>query len=247
MSTIDEHEVDLPTPTGPMRTVVFAPTGGAHPGIVFASEIFQITAPIRRSAAFLAGHGFVVAVPEVYHDLEPRGSVLAYDTAGAARGNADKLARPIAAFDADVRAVLDHLAGSPACTGRLGAIGICLGGHIAFRAALHRDVLATACCYATDIHKGSLGSGGDDTMARMGDVRGEMLMIWGRQDPHIPDAGRRLIHDRMTEAGITFTWHEWNGAHAFLRDESSGGRYDPALSRLCWELMLEMFGRRLKQ
>ena len=248
MTTIQEAEIDLPTPSGPMRTVVFAPTGGgSHPGIVFASEIFQISAPIRRSAAFLAGQGFLVAVPEVYHDLEPRGSVLPYDQAGADRGNAHKLARPIAAFDADVRAVLDHLRSSPSCTGRLGAIGICLGGHVAFRAALQPDVLATACCYATDIHKGSLGQGGDDTLARMRDVSGEMLMIWGRQDPHIPAAGRRLVYERMTACEIAFSWHEWDGAHAFLRDEGSNGRYDPALARLCWEQILELFWRRLRQ
>ncbi len=248
MTTIQEHEVDLTTPSGPMRTVVFAPTGsGRHPGIVFSSEIFQITAPIRRSAAFLAGHGFVVAVPEVYHDLEPRGCVLPYDQAGASRGNAHKLARPIAAFDADARAVLDHLRSLPSCTGRLGAMGICLGGHLAFRAALNADVLATVCCYATDIHKGSLGQAGDDTLARMRDVRGEMLMIWGRQDPHIPDEGRRLIHERMTAAGIAFSWHEWNGAHAFLRDEHSSGRYDPALARVCWDLIVELSQRRLRE
>ena len=248
MTTIQESELDLATPTGPMRTVVFAPTGeGRHPGLVLMSEIFQISAPIRRSAAYLAGQGFVVAVPEVYHDLEPRGCVLPYDKAGAERGNAHKLGRPIGAFDADARAALDHLRSLPSCTGRLGAIGICLGGHLAFRTALNPDVLATACCYATDIHKGSLGKGGDDTLARMRDVRGEMLMIWGRQDPHIPEEGRRLIHERMTAAGISFSWHEWNGAHAFLRDEASSGRYDPALARQCWELILELFQRRLKE
>ena len=248
MVTLQEHEVDVATPTGPMRTVVFAPTGsGRHPGVVLSSEIFQITAPVRRLAAFLAGHGFLVAVPEVFHDLEPRGCVLPYDQAGADRGNAHKLARPIAAFDADARACLDHLRSLPSCTGRLGAMGICLGGHLAFRAALQPDVLATACCYATDIHKGSLGKGGDDTLARMPEVRGEMLMVWGRQDPHIPDAGRRLIHERMTAAGIAFSWHEWNGAHAFLRDEHSSGRHDPALARQTWDLILELFQRRLRE
>ena len=247
MTTIHEHEVDVPTPTGPMRTVLFAPTGqGRHPGVVLSSEIFQITAPIRRLAAFLAGHGFVVAVPEIFHDLEPRGCVLPYDEAGAARGNAHKLARTIADFDADARAVLDHLRAMPNCTGRLGAMGVCLGGHLAFRAALQPDVLATACCYATDIHKGSLGRAGDDTLARMADVRGEMLMVWGRQDPHVPEAGRRLIHERMTQAGIAFSWHEWNAAHAFLRDEHSSGRYDPALARQCWDLILELLQRRLR-
>ncbi|MEI7566450.1 MAG: dienelactone hydrolase family protein, partial [Opitutaceae bacterium] len=65
-----------------MRTVVFRPTApGRYPGILLYSEIFQITGPIRRTAALLAGHGFIVAVPEIYHEFEPAGTVLAYDTA----------------------------------------------------------------------------------------------------------------------------------------------------------------------
>ena len=41
-----------------------------YPAIVFYSEIFQRTAPIIRAASYLAGHGFVVAVPEIYHDTD---------------------------------------------------------------------------------------------------------------------------------------------------------------------------------
>ena len=81
---IKEESVDLPTQTGLMRTEILRPVApGRYPGIVLFSEIFQITAPIRRTAAMLAGHGFVVAVPEVYHEFLPAGTVLAYDTAGA--------------------------------------------------------------------------------------------------------------------------------------------------------------------
>ena len=51
-----------------MRTAIFQPTEtGRYPGLILYSEIFQITAPIRRTAALLASHGYVVAVPEIYH------------------------------------------------------------------------------------------------------------------------------------------------------------------------------------
>ena len=123
-------------------------------------------------------------------------------------------------------------------------MGICIGGHLAFRAAMNPDVLAGACFYATDIHKRSLGKGmSDDTLDRIGEIGGELLMIWGRQDPHIPDEGRRLVQDAMSAAGVRFTWHEFNGQHAFIRDE--GPRYDPELARLCHGLVLELFHRRL--
>jgi carboxymethylenebutenolidase len=240
----EEHD-DLATALGPMRTHIFRPAGeGRRPGIVLFSEIFQATGPIRRTAAFLAGHGYLVAVPEVYHEFLEPGCVLGYDQAGADRGNALKVAKTLASYDADARAALDRLAADPGCSGRLGVMGMCLGGHLAFRAAREPDVRSAACFYATDLHKRSLGAGAsDDTLATCARIKGELLLVFGRQDPHIPPEGRRAIHDAVSAAGLTFNWHEFNGQHAFLRDE--GHRYDPALARLSHHLVLDLFERNL--
>lgn len=244
--TIREREsVDLPTAFGPMRTYIYSPAAeGKYPGILLYSEIFQVTAPIGRTAALLAGHGFIVAVPEIYHEFEPAGAVFAYDQAGADRGNILKTTKELAAYDADSRAVLDHLASRSDCTGKLGAMGICIGGHLSFRAALNSDVLACVCYYATDLHKRGLGRGmNDDTLARCGEIGGEMLMFWGKQDPHISREGRRQIYDAMTDNNLNFTWHEYNAQHAFLRDE--GLRYDPVLAMQTYAMTVELFKRRL--
>jgi carboxymethylenebutenolidase len=245
MTLRDPESADLPTPTGPMRTAVFRPAApGRYPGLLLYSEIFQITAPISRTAALLAGHGFVVAVPEIYHEFEPAGTVLAYDQAGADRGNALKTAKELAAYDADARAVLAFLRSHPACTGRIGAIGICIGGHLAFRAAMNPEVAAAVCFYATDIHKRSLARGmNDNSLDRIPEIKGELLMIWGRQDPHVPLEGRRKIQAALDAAGTHYTWHEFNGAHAFLRDE--GHRYDPELALTCYRLAIDLFHRKL--
>jgi carboxymethylenebutenolidase len=240
---INEEFADIATPTGPMRLHLFRPAaGGSYPALLLYSEIYQITGPVRRMAAFLAGQGYLVAAPEVYHEFEPAGTVLAYDAAGTARGNDLKFTKETSAFDGDARAALDHLAAHPAATGRLGVIGICLGGHLAFRAAMNRDVLAAACFYATDIHSGTLGKG-DDSLARAGHVKGEVLAIWGRQDPHIPLDGRLKIRARLEQVGANYQWHEFNAQHAFMRDE--GPRYDPALAWHCYGLVMELFHRRL--
>ena len=88
MILFDSEHVELATPFGQMRIHLFRPAApGRYPGIVFFSEIFQVTGPIRRTAAMLAGHGYQVAVPEIYHEFEPAGTVLAYDQAGSDRGN----------------------------------------------------------------------------------------------------------------------------------------------------------------
>jgi carboxymethylenebutenolidase len=245
MIILDHETVDLATPAGPMRTHVFRPVAaGRYPGLILYSEIFQVTGPIRRAAAMLAGHGFVVAVPEVYHELEAPGTVLPYSDAGSARGNAHKIAKPLAGYDADARACIAFLMGSPHCSGRIGTVGMCLGGHLAFRAALEPEIRAAACLYPTDLHKHSLGLGqDDDTLARCDAIQGELLMVFGRQDPHIPAEGRALIHQRLTAAQRSFEWHEFNAAHAFMRDE--GHRFDAELAHRCHGMMVALFRRTL--
>jgi len=219
---------------------------GRYPGILLYSEIYQITGPIRRMAAFLAGQGYLVAAPEVYHEFEKPGTALAYDPAGTDRGNDLKFTKELSAFDSDARAALDYMAQHECCTGRLGVMGICRGGHLAFRAAMNRDVLAAACFYATDIHDHQLGKhNADDSLARAGGIKGELMCVWGRQDPHVPLEGRILIRRRLEEAGVFYQWHEFNAQHAFLRDE--GPRYDPALAWHCYGLVMELFHRKLGQ
>ena len=245
MTIKDNEHVDLQTPNGPMRTFIFRPTAaGKYPGLVLFSEIFQVTGPIRRTAALLAGHGFVVAVPEIYHEFLPAGTVLAYDQSGADKGNELKTTKELASYDADARAVLGFLKSHQACTGKLGSIGICIGGHLSFRAAMNPEVLAAVCFYATDIHKRSLGKGmNDDSLARIKQLKGELLMVWGRQDPHVPREGRSVVYNALADAGANFTWHEFNGQHAFLRDE--GVRYDPELALKSYGLALELLKRKL--
>ncbi len=69
--------IDLPTPFGTMRTHLFRPSGtDRYPAVVLFSEIYQMTGPIARTAAFIAGNGFLVAVPEVYHEFATPGEVL---------------------------------------------------------------------------------------------------------------------------------------------------------------------------
>ena len=221
--------VDISTEFGPMRTHLFRPLANAKkanaskfPAVILYSEIYQMTGPIARTAAMLAGQGFLVAVPDVYHEFTEPGEVFAYDKVGTDRGNELKITKELRSYDADSRAVIDYLLSDEGCTGRIGTLGICLGGHLAFRAAMNPEVEACVCFYATDIHKGSLGKGlSDNSLARIPELQGELMMIWGRQDPHIPVEGRRLIYDALTAAGTSFTWHEFNGEHAFMRDEGT--------------------------
>ncbi|EUK17849.1 dienelactone hydrolase family protein [Commensalibacter papalotli (ex Servin-Garciduenas et al. 2014)] len=240
-----DETIDLKTPTGLMRCHIFRPVAeGKYSSVIFYSEIYQVTQPIRRLASYIAGQGYIVIVPEVYHEYEPLGTVFEYDKEGTDRGNCLKFEKPISAYDSDAYTVIEWAKTYEHCNGKVGTMGVCLGGHLALRAALHPNVLAAACFYATNVHDSTLGQGKkDDTIHRLSELKGETMFVFGRQDPHVPFEGRLQIQQALYKAEASYEWHEFNAQHAFLRDE--GPRYDAALFQTCMGLVISLFARNL--
>ncbi|KAH8892491.1 alpha/beta-hydrolase [Thozetella sp. PMI_491] len=246
-----------------MRIFVFHPTipgypNARFPGVVLFSEIYQVTGPVARFARQIAGQGYIVAAPSSYHDFtgpEP----LAYDVPGTDQGNDWKVEKTLESYDEDGFKTVDYLLTLPTCTGRIGTTGMCLGGHLALRASLDPRITASVCYFATDVHSRTLGpNSGANTSAEapadsnhtldlLAKLKGEVAMIFGIKDTHVPDVGRDLIRLKLRQAGVIFSFHEFAWAqHAFIRDELSKGRYDPAITKACFEVLLELFGRVLK-
>lgn len=242
---IKSEHVNVQAPgVGSIRTFVAAPAAaGRHPGVLMYSDIFQLTGPMLRFCARLAGYGFVVAAPEIYRRLEPPGLAIPFDDAGRARGLDDAAQTPVEHFDEDCRALLSYLAGHPAVApGQIAAGGFCLGGHLAFRAALQPEVRATVCFYGTGIHNGKLGKEADaGSLQRASEISGELLLVWGTLDPHIPEDGRRKVEDGLREAGARFSQRPYPAEHAFMRDE--GARYDPQATDAAFGEMIGLYRR----
>jgi len=217
------------------------------PGVVCFSEIYQVTGPVERFAGQIASHGFVVACPSSFHEFEGP-EAIPYDVEGTDRGNQYKIHKEVVAYDEDATLSIDLLISLPNCNGRIATTGMCLGGHLAFRAAFDPRVLASVCFFATDIHSATLGKGKkDDSLERVkkGDLtgKGELVMIFGKQDTHVPRAGRDLIRAALEDANVTASFLEVQAQHAFIRDESSKGRWDAALTRSLFGFMMEVFDR----
>ncbi|KAG7136844.1 putative carboxymethylenebutenolidase like protein [Verticillium longisporum] len=265
---IKESYVDVATSAdgkdGSMRIYVFHPSipgypNAKFPGVCLFSEIYQVTGPVARFARQIAGQGYIVAAPSSYHDFTGP-EALAYDVPGTDKGNAWKVEKTLESYDEDSRRTVDHLLTLPTCTGLIGSTGMCLGGHLAVRAALDPRITACTSYFATDIHTRTLGphtaanaaaSGPDDsahTLDRLPRLaHAEVAMIFGVKDTHVPAAGRDLIRAKLRDAGVTTSFYEFAWAqHAFIRDELSKGRYDPAITKVCFEVLLELFGRVLK-
>ena len=237
---IATESVDLPVDGSPMRLFVARPKAeGRYPGVVFYSDIFQLTGPMLRITRRLAGYGFTVVAPEIYHRIEPPGVVLDFD-ADRARAMDDSSKIPTAEFDRDIRASVDFLAAHPQVDpDRLLAAGFCFGGHLAFRTALQPDVKATTCFYGTGIHNDKLGSDPAESLARAGEIRGKLLMVFGTLDPHIPEAGREVIDRALQAAGTDYEIQLHPAEHTFMRDE--GARHDPEATDQAFGAMIDLF------
>lgn len=241
---VSTNNVDLLVDGSAMRVFVASPkTGARYPGVIFYSDIFQLTGPMIRATIRLAGYGFVVAAPEIYHRIEPAGAAIPFDDAGRTRGLDNASNTSVAEFDADCRATLDYLTTHPqVANGQLGAGGFCIGGHLAFRGALQPDVRATACFYGTGIHNGRLGKDADaGSLERANEIQGELLMVFGASDPHVPEDGRAKIQRAIERAGTNFSFSLYDAEHAFMRDE--GPRYDPEATDQAWREMIEFYRR----
>jgi carboxymethylenebutenolidase len=227
-----EDEVRVPASGYEIRSMVIGPVGaGPWPGLLLYTDIFQLTESTLRTARRLASAGFVVCVPEIYPRTELAGVVLEFDDAGKQAGLAGAAATSTARFDEDRVAVLDFLEQRPDVT-TLFATGFCIGGHLAFRAALDPRVAATVCFYPTGLHNGALGADDAGSLARAADIRGRLMVVFGSQDPHVPADARLRIVSALYAAGLDdLELHVYaGGEHAFMRDV--GARHDPVLTDL---------------
>lgn len=247
---LTDSYVDTTTSSGPMRIHIFTPTipnnpTAKFPGILVFSEIYQVTRPVMRLCRLIAGRGYIVACPCSFHEFEST-RAMEYNVADTDLGNSYKVRKELSSYDDDCKVTIETLLGMATCTGKLGATGICLGGHLAFRASFFKEIQATVTFFGTDIHSGTLAKGGDDSLkrARNGEITGELCLIFGKLDNHVPRDGRDLIRKTLDDAEVRFTWLELAWAqHAFVRDEDSKGRYDPKITDVCMSLMFELFER----
>lgn len=231
---ITKRNVELRVDDSLMRVYVAAPkTAGLYPGIVFYTDIYQLGGAMIRLANHLAGYGYVVAAPEIFHRIEPIGLAIEPDDLGRMRGNDDARRTAIADYDADCRAVIEFLkAESSVSPGQIGTLGFCIGGHLAFRAAFMSEIKASVCCYPTGIPSGKLGQGVADTIHRVSEIKGEMLIVFGTLDPHIPDSDRQTIITALLNANVPHKVLFYEAEHTFMRDD--GYRYDSAATTSAW-------------
>lgn len=174
---IDADWIEIPTAAGAMAAYRVTPPAGSGPGILMWQEIFGVNAHIRSMARVWALHGFTVIAPDVFW-RQARQVDLGYEGEDRQRGRALAMALKPDELRADIEAASAALRADGAVAGgRIGSIGWCLGGRLAWFSAAWSGVDAAVSYYGGGVH---------DQLTLAAQVRCPLQFHYAELDEHIP-------------------------------------------------------------
>ena len=200
------------------------PAGTPKGGVVVLQEIFGVGSHIRNVTDGFAADGYLAVAPAVYDRIQ-RGVELPSIAESVAEGRALRAKVSLDLALLDIAAAVS----TAAAAGRVGLVGYCWGGFLAWHAAARVDGLACVVSY--------YGAGVPD--AKDLEPRCPVLLHFGERDAIIPvDAVRRLA-TRHPSAQV----HIYPADHGFNCDER--GSYDAPSARLARERTLQFFAEHM--
>jgi carboxymethylenebutenolidase len=207
------------------------PASGYGPGIVVLQEIFGVNSFMRSVADWYAAHGFVALCPDLFWRME-RGVELTEDDRPKAFALYQQLDEGKAVEDS--AAALEFLRKHAACSGRVGAVGFCLGGNLAYLLSVR---------FKPDCAVGYYGVSIEKSLREAENLGNPLLLHIAGADPFCPPEAQAQIHAAL-DANPLVTIHDYpEQGHAFGR--VGGEHYALAAAELAHLRSLEFFVRQL--
>ena len=226
--------VTLSTPDGDLSAYVARPAAAATPAIVVIQEIFGVNQVMRDLTDDFARAGYLAVCPDLFWRIQP-----GIDITDRTEAEMKRAFELFGAFDVDagvrdIAATVDHVRRDPRCSGKVGAVGFCLGGLLAFLTAIRTDADACVAYYGVGIER-HIGAAG-------GLARPLLLHIAG-EDQFVPKAAQEAIVAALKDRPRVEI-HRYPGRdHAFAR--KGGDHYHAADAALAWDRTLAFFAKNL--
>lgn len=199
--------ISISTKNGPMGGYL-ALAGAKAPGIVVIQEIFGVNPGIRAICDWLASEGFSALAPDLFWRLE-KGVELDADKPEDFQHGFALMGK----FDAskgveDIQASIAVLRGEQAAAGKVGAIGYCLGGLLAYLTACRTDSDATVGYYGVNI---------DQMLGEAANIKKPLMLHIAEEDRFVPKEAQAAVKAGLASNPLA-TIHTYPGAdHAFAR------------------------------
>jgi len=226
--------VSIETPDGSFHATLVGATDTKRPGLVMIPEIFGINASLLDMAENFARQGFVVLALDIFWRLQPNVN-LGYVPEDF------KLARELhARFDyangvRDMQAGIDFLWRHPACTNKVGVVGYCLGGTMAYLAASRTDTQAAVAYYGTRI---------DSYLDDGPKTHRPLILHLGRLDPRTPPPVMSAILAAVAGNKHVEPFIYENAHHGFA-NHTRRDVYDPEATHAANERTVSFFRKHL--
>jgi carboxymethylenebutenolidase len=203
---------------------VARPAGTPKAGMVVIQEIFGVNSHIRNVTDFYASQGYLAIAPALFDRVEP-GVEVGYEGADRQKGMETKGKVDNAKAEIDVQAAIDYAKQA----GKVGLVGYCWGGTLAFLSAWKLKGLNAAVGY--------YGSG----IAAMCDQKPSIpcMLHFGDKDQSIPLTDVEKIKVARPELPI----YVYSAGHGFNCDER--GSYDKTAADLARSRTLEFFTKNI--
>ncbi len=246
MANVRTERVELTVDGQKMPTFVAYPeAAGPRPAVLVFQEIFGVNAHIRNVAERVAAEGYVALAPDYHHRAWTPGTQRQYTDEDMKKGM--ELIPKLTAdgITADINACIAYLkTRKEANTAKLGAMGFCIGGHVAYFAAATQPIAATVSFYGGGIAMFGPGTS-TKTVERTGNIKGRILCFFGKEDPMISQDQVETIRKAIADHKVRGEVVVYDGAsHAFFRDVD-GRVYREAAAKDAWERTKRMFKEEL--
>jgi carboxymethylenebutenolidase len=224
----------ITTKDGSFSAYVARPGKSPAPAVVVLQEIFGVNQVMRDITDGLAGQGYLAICPDLFWRIEPGVDIT--DKSEAEWKRAFELMN---AFDVelgvgDIAATIAHIRKDAGCSGKVGAVGFCLGGQLAFLTATRTDADASVAYY---------GVGIENRVAEAEKLTHPLLMHIAEEDQFVPKAAQGVILQALKDHPQVEI-HTYPGCdHAFARP--GGDHYDEAAAKLAGGRTLQFFQRTL--
>ena len=224
----------IKTDDGQFAAYVARPSDPKAPAIVVIQEIFGVNAVMRGVCDELAAAGFVAVCPDLFWRIEPGIDIT--DQSEAEWKKAFELynAFDVAAGVKDIAATIDHVRALPEVNGKVGAVGFCLGGLLAYLTATRTDADASVAYYGVGIEKHLVES---EKQAH------PLLMHIAEEDQFVPKEAQALILAQLKNHPQVEIFTYPGRDHAFARQ--GGEHYDAADAKLAGDRTLAFFQQHL--
>lgn len=241
--------VEYPSGDGPIDARLARPAGeGRWPAVIMLTDIFGVRPVYERMAERLAGQGYAVLLPNLYHRVgraplfETRPDFNVPEVRAHMFGLKDSLTRD--RIRSDGAAALDFLAAHAAVApGPVGAVGYCMSGTFALWLAADFPERVGA---ASSFHGGDLAIDSPDSPHRLlSAIRAELHVGHADQDPMMTPEMIAAFDAAVAGSGVRCQSVLYAGArHGYAI--ADGPVYDEAAAERHWAAMADLFGRNLK-